>query len=205
MKRLILTKRLTTLAIAFTMIFAVGTAFAFGAGMLQIDGTVNIVPPDELYISWHSVDIGGGPVLADAGPRFGAIGAEQEVEFADARGRENQVIVWSMTFDRESFEEMDFALAAITAVARNNSLRPASIEGATLEWSDPVMATALGLSATVNQAAFVGAILPGAHTAPLMVEVEWNGQFPLDFDVDYDSGNIQVSLVLNFNYAPVAP
>jgi len=205
MKKLMLTKRLTALAIAFTMIFTVGTAFAFTAGILEINGTVNIVPPDELYVVWHSVDIGDGPILA--GPLWGAIGVEQEVEFADARGRKNQVIVWSMTFDSESFEEAgDFALAAITALAFNNSNRNALVTIGTPVWSDPVLAAELGLTVIVDDRFFGSNIIaPNGHTGSLYVEIEWGGAFPDNFTVDYDSGNIVLTLSLELDYAPAAP
>jgi len=201
MKRLMLTKRLTALAIAFTMIFAIGTAFAFTAGVLEIDGTVNIVPPDELYVSWHSVDLGDGPILAS--PLWGNIGAEQEVEFADARGRTNQVIVWSMTFDLEAFEDAgNFAVAGITAIATNNSLNPALVTVGNLVWSDAVLAADLGLTANVDAALFNTTLIPDGQTGPLIVEIEWDGTFPNNFTVDYDTGYIVLTLSLELDYEP---
>ena len=44
-------KRLTTIVIAFMLVFVVGAAFAFAAGQLTIGGTVNLDPLD-LYIVW---------------------------------------------------------------------------------------------------------------------------------------------------------
>ena len=187
-------KWLNTLVIAFVMIFGVGAAFAFAPGQVDIAGTINLAAPDDLYVSWVSID--EGPNFT---PASGTLHSNHTTVITDYRGRTDQRIVWTINFDEPGF-------AAITATARNNSARPAIITGGNLNWtsvygSGSTPAT-FGLSYYILSSAFEGILAPGATTS-MTVRVEWDGRVPESF-IDSATGeySFAASFEITFDYAP---
>ena len=188
-----------TLAIVFALVFVVGSAFALTQGELDMVSTVNIAAPDDLYVVWNNV-------VAPPVPFGFVVGATQTATIENARGRTAQRIVWTINFNQ--FDPLTEAVAAITATAVNNSTQTAVITGGTAAWTDAAGAALnpadFGLTVDIiGLAAFSGTLAPSAVSAPLTVEVEWDGTVPTGFTVpDGQTHGFAATLTIEFDYAP---
>ena len=177
MQKLKKKKQMTTLALAFMLTFIIGAAFALTPGILEVEGIINIAPPEELYVVWSRANVGGADITPTPGgiTGYGAtLGGEAGVVFQDARGRSNQVLVWTVNFDNEEF----FHAASLSAWAVNESTQPATIavRGTPVVQYDTALAAQLGLTITADTSSFLTASLPSsAETGALSVDVFWNG------------------------------
>jgi hypothetical protein len=197
MKKLKNKKRLTGIVVAFMLTFIVGSAFAFDPGMLDIVGSVNVAPPEELYIVWSGVEIDD---------EF--LNTGQTVAIIDARGRESQSIVWNIDFKdvKDEFDVSEGGCAAIVAVATNNSALKAEITDVGIEWigTDGLTMVELGLEVIIDDTGFVGDI-ESEDTATLTVTVTWDGTIPDGFVIpDDDEYGLAGSFVISYEYKPAA-
>jgi len=201
-------KRLTALAIAFMLVFMTGAAFAFSPGALDVVGTVNIAAPDELYVVWETADTGtslGG--IQPWGFSWGVI--DSTATIGNARGRTDQRITWTITFEAPD-EGWDIfvgnAEAALTATATNNSVSTdALISAATVTWSPANAPTLFGFDLDIDQAAFTGVLDAGDATGDLVILLDWDGTFPAGFFDGETPGDpvFAATLTIEFEYDPV--
>jgi len=207
-----MTKRLTAIIIACTLTLAVGTAFAFSPGALDIGANINLATPT--YVEWSAVELNsyslipspnpGPPMPAPAYfPLFG----HQRAEITEARGRAGQLIEWDL-FLYGCYDDDEFiAWGSIMATATNNSERfpmlitainPVIVlEG---DFYDPaVFGLSLDFLGSLDD--FLGVLDAGETTPYLWVEVSWDGTWPEGWDYyDIDGYALAATLTLSFTY-----
>jgi len=175
-------KRLSTLVVAFLLVFVVGSAFAFPQGWLDIRSDIHL--QTGLYVVWHATegtvqDNAAFPLLPPPPPPpspgitpFGVpIGSVQIPQIvnraAPGPNVTNQRIEWDIYFvpvgSVAGLGAATFHRARLTAQARNDGALTAQINDAVVTWYDaagaPITAaaaTAMGLTWTINQADFTG-------------------------------------------------
>jgi len=179
-------KRLSTLVLAFLLVFVVGAAFAFAPGHLDIHGNINLQA--EGYVVWYSTvgtveDNASFPLLPTPPPSppgglvgitpLGTpIGSAQFAEIVDRAlpgpNTTSQRIVWDIYFANvgsvPGLGGATFHRARLTAQARNQGNVPALINNAVVTWEQldgTVIPTpdlvALGLTWTIDESLFSGA------------------------------------------------
>lgn len=214
-------RRLTTLVIAFLLVFVTGSAFALQPGMLDIVGTVNLQIPG--YVRWHTAtavpnNTVGLPIVP-AGQPLGAVQNANIVDRATVPPNvTDQRIVWNMYFVHPGeFQGVTEHIAVLTATAINDSSMTAIIDAATFSWEDdtgaPLNPALYGLSVNINQGAFSGVGNPlaaGATSAPVIVTVTWDGTLPNTFSGPGTHNALTgrhhafaARLVIEFDYAPL--
>ncbi|MCL2610876.1 MAG: hypothetical protein FWE02_04265 [Defluviitaleaceae bacterium] len=196
-------KRVTSLAVAFMLIFLTGTAFAVAQGTLDIVGTVNVGPID-LLVTWDE------DYLA-----FEEGFTTQVVSIVDVNGRPRQRIEWTVNFgesatnagslsqpfniDFDDLEDMDH-YAVLMIGAQNESTTDVLITGATIDWqSSSLTPAALGLDADFVEgslANFVGPLSAGASTSLLNVAITWD---PATM-TQVGEGPFQATFIIEFDY-----
>jgi hypothetical protein len=195
-------KRLVNLAVAFMLVFVVGAAFALTPGALDIRGNVNVAAPDDLYVVWMQPF---APSWIDVGT------VNHSVTLADgADGRSDQVALWTINFATAGTAVLD-----ITAF--NNAAVPAIIAGGAITWldadGDPItggeltaLLTSFGLSASFIDGSdddFRGTLPAGVESAPLGVQVVWEGDTPAGFTAAAGSDyGFAATLAITFTYGP---
>ena len=181
-------KRLTSLVVAFMLIFIVGAAFAAPVGMLDIVGIVSVT--DELDVAWHSYSASNTPGVT-ATP----------VRAARPDGNDNQRIVWNISFEgNDATARMPGAISStLNATAWNHSTQAVTITRVDYSWSNPELANRLGLSLpTPFDSAFLGTLSPGAESNELFAFVNWD---PSAFNPN-TGDPLEVEFAIEFGYAP---
>ena len=183
-------KLINKIVIVFTLVFAVGAAFAFAPGILDIQGSVNIAVPD--YVVWSDVIAGPGFELIT--PAGFEIGATHTAEIVDARERTAQRIEWTINFSEAGF-------AAITATATNQSLlHYALITDLTYGWEDDQIAADFGLTFDVLTT-FVGETISPDGFETVTIMVAWDGTIPAGFEgSDTDEYTLINTFFIEFDY-----
>jgi len=204
MQKLKSRKRLTSLVLAFMLVFIVGAAFAFAPGTLDIEGRMHMATD---YVVWNDVS------ETMVAPLGFPVGATQNATIVNNRNRTDQTIEWTVFFT-------EAGSATLTATAYNNSNLPVELDFVDAEWSFEGGFTAadFGLTETVDDTLFL--LMPlgpaGSATAesmPLMVTVDWDGNFPDLDDADPDlleetgptlnTYLFAATLTVTFGYAPL--
>jgi hypothetical protein len=149
-------KKLTSLVIAFMLVFVMGSAFAFGPGQLGIAGFVGVAP--DLSVIWQDNPVTSGTsatVTTNVAGRVNGI-------------RDFQGINWAVGFANTGAS----ATATLTAVAYNDGAVAAHITGLGFN-----PAPDFGVTATVSTTPTVAApvvLAPGA-TYTFIVTLTWDG------------------------------
>jgi hypothetical protein len=180
MRKLNRKKRLINFSIIFALTFLTGAALAFASGILDVAGRINLVAP--AYVVWTEVYTGDGFAPDSVEPLGTPMGALQEAEIVDYRGRTAQRIVWEMFF----YDDEGMAEAMLTAFAENTSTRAAEINVVSVSWYDvegyavssAEMATEFGLSYDFLFDTLSGEILEPGDEGAVMVGVTWDGTVP---------------------------
>jgi hypothetical protein len=207
-----MTKRLTAIIIACTLTLAVGTAFAFSPGALDIGANINLATPtyvvwSDVFLSTYNPDVispNPGPPMPMYFPLFG----HQRAEIVDSRGRADQAIEWDLfLYGCDDMGEF-IAWGSIMAQATNNSerfpmlitaLNPVvELEG---DFYDPAV---FGLSLVFESDSlddFLGVLQPGETTPDLWITIEWDGTWPEGWEYyDIDGYALAATLTLTFTY-----
>jgi len=193
-------KRLTALVLAFMLVFTVGAAFAFAPGVLDIDGRMHMASD---YVVWYDVsDTAPSPLGIP-------VGATQSADITTRLldTRTDQRIVWRVYFS-------EAGTAMLTATAFNNSNITVDIEEASYSWAFEGGFTAadFGLSVSINDILFAGALSALTESMPVEVTVTWTGDMPDldDDDLDEVIGSVTgdtylfaATLTVEFDYAPL--
>ena len=194
-------KLMNTIIGAFALVFLVGVAFAFGPGILDIAGTVNIAAPD--YVVWSNVEAGPNFQLIE--PTGFEIGASHSARIVDARGRTSQRIEWNINFS-EFPEELDFSFADITATAENQSaMHSAIITSLDYSWYDGrygrnYSAEDFGLT-FIERFPFVGSIIEPGASAMTAIGIRWDGTIPETFQIlDTEEYTFAINFIVEFTY-----
>ena len=196
MKKLRNRKRMTGLLAIFFLVFFTGAAFALTQGELDIAGTVNVAPPEELYVVWTNVD----DTFANGDTLFTEGTVLSTATIADARGRTSQRINWTVDFTGLGtpneggvgpmplfeFPNLDLPFARIVATARNYAIFPAYISDVVVEWeTSQLTLEQLGLIVDIQTYSmgeeFTGVLAPETQR-DVAITVYWDPR-----EVDQDS------------------
>ena len=199
MQRMRNKKRLTTLVIAFLMVFVIGSAFAMVPGMLDVSGRVHFVA--DQYVIWNQVfhqQAPGGPIVIV--PAMAVDGSTQIASIGDRPAglpRTRQRISWNVYFS-----EFDTsASAAIAATIQNNHNQNVEVTEIRIIWRNnagvnlqaptvisaapfvgPATSTLTDFGLTVTIEDFWSALdvlLPnGAVSDEIDITLSWNGTLP---------------------------
>lgn len=199
MQKLKNTRLMTALATAFMLVFLAGAAFAALSGTLDVEGTVNLTVAD-VEVRWQTAE-----AMAPIVPLgFGFGNVEQSAEITN----DGQTIEWTIDFGEFTGAiGEDIAWGALTATAFNDTPFLIAIEDLGYTWTvggNPVNAENYGLSVDFGLGVddFTQDLASGTESAPLTVEVIWDGDIPLSY---YGNGYTlpEFTLTIEFTYEPI--
>jgi hypothetical protein len=167
-------KRLIGLAVAFAMIFAVGTAFALTTQTLDIQGTITIAAETpEMDVYWSDVE--PAPQFAPLfNYNFGNVENVAEVDAAD-----DTLITWDLKFIGDAGNGLQ---ATIIATARNRGADPVIITDVNVEFDATLAEFEFDYIIGDVDVPFVSntPLLPNA-TRDVAVGIDWFGETPDNF------------------------
>ena len=185
MQKLRKSKRMTTWAIAFMLVFIIGAVFAMASGVLAIAGTASLAA-HEVEVHWVYAE---GTWNSDG----------LSVNESDATYT-TDTITWTIGF-AEFDPVQTYATATLKAHAQNQTGQNSDIvrTDVRLEWNgaDVLSDDSFGIELFVQDEFFVGPLL-GDELAFLIVDLDWYGNTPGDFDPDVD----ELVLTIEFEYEP---